>query len=314
VSFLVGGSWVFFTSTSLPIRIAGLLVSTLGSVGIGSNTHTASHYATASRRGLNEALLYFGYPFCLGFSACYWSADHLTGHHIAPNVVGKDNDFEYSPFFAITESDIESAGPLMQRYHRHLQLLAFLMFLPLFGFNLQRCGILHLLNTRAKWNSGRKQVLFDSLCLVGHLAVFLVLPSLLFGIKLALIAYALRIGLMSICMFAILAPAHLVPEAPILTQEEFAELGHCAAQTLTTVNYRGGPMVRWYAAGLDYQIEHHLFPEICHVYYPEISPLVQEFCRDHNLPYRWRSFSSAVYEAVRVFSRPKPVGYSASSE
>jgi len=73
-------------------------------------------------------------------------------------------------------------------------------------------------------------------------------------------------------------------------------------------------MVRWYAAGLDYQIEHHLFPEICHVYYPEISPLVQEFCRDHNLPYRWRSFSSAVYEAVRVFSRPKPVGYSASSE
>ena len=60
VVLAVGGLVVFFASDNLAVRIIGLLVSTAGSTGVGTNTHTSSHYATSERRWVNEALTFFG--------------------------------------------------------------------------------------------------------------------------------------------------------------------------------------------------------------------------------------------------------------
>ena len=57
VALAVGGLIVFFASDSVLLRIAGLLVSTVGSMGVGTNTHTSSHYATSDHRWVNEAAM-----------------------------------------------------------------------------------------------------------------------------------------------------------------------------------------------------------------------------------------------------------------
>ena len=141
-----------------------------------------------------------------------------------------------------------------------------------------------------------------------HLAVFIVLPAMFFGWGAAIGLYLFRLAVMSTCLFAILAPAHFGREAPVITEAEAATLDYVTLQTMTTMNYEGGPLVRWFASGLDYQIEHHLFPDVSHVNYPRIKPLVKQYCERNGLPYRSYGFGKALKQAFDVFLTPKPVG------
>ena len=64
------------------------------------------------------------------------------------------------------------------------------------------------------------------------------------------------------------------------------ETGWAAHQVETTVDFaRGNRLLSWFIGGLNFQIEHHLFPRICHVHYPALAPLVEETCREFGVPY-----------------------------
>jgi linoleoyl-CoA desaturase len=84
--------------------------------------------------------------------------------------------------------------------------------------------------------------------------------------------------------------AHCVEEAEFPMPE--AETGRiknswAVHQVETTVNFaRKSRLLSWYTGGLNYQIEHHLFPRICHVNYPAISKLVEDTCREFGIRYR----------------------------
>ena len=65
----------------------------------------------------------------------------------------------------------------------------------------------------------------------------------------------------------------------------------------TTTNYKSNKLLSWYIGGLDYQVEHHLFPTICHVHYPALSKIVQRNAKKHNLPYYCqKNYANAVWE------------------
>jgi linoleoyl-CoA desaturase len=68
-------------------------------------------------------------------------------------------------------------------------------------------------------------------------------------------------------------------------------------QVLTSSNFAvGSELWTWLSGGLNYQIEHHLFPGLCHVYLPYISPIVQQTCKEYNIPYvSFRSYGDAIY-------------------
>jgi linoleoyl-CoA desaturase len=67
-------------------------------------------------------------------------------------------------------------------------------------------------------------------------------------------------------------------------------------QIKTTANFaEKSPLITWCFGGLNYQIEHHLFPTVCHVHYPEISKIVRATCAEFNLPYKsHRTFFDAL--------------------
>jgi linoleoyl-CoA desaturase len=84
--------------------------------------------------------------------------------------------------------------------------------------------------------------------------------------------------------------AHYVEEAEFRVpsgRSQRIDRDFTAHQVETSVDFaRDSRLLTWYLGGLNYQVEHHLFPKTCHVHYPAISPIVEATCRDHNISHR----------------------------
>jgi linoleoyl-CoA desaturase len=70
----------------------------------------------------------------------------------------------------------------------------------------------------------------------------------------------------------------------------------------TTVNFsRKSKFLTWYLGGLNFQVEHHLFPAICHIHYPAIAPIVKETAKEFGIPYLENpSFLIAVISHIKM--------------
>jgi linoleoyl-CoA desaturase len=136
--------------------------------------------------------------------------------------------------------------------------------------------------------------------------IFLVLPLFSFSLSAVLIFYVVRNMAIGVALFVVAAPAHLPHEA-VLVDGDMSDLDHVQLQTSVTLNFRTGPIGRFFICGSEHQIEHHLFPGLSHLRYREVSELVETFCRERGYPYRTLPWGRAVWKSLRVFWRPKPV-------
>jgi linoleoyl-CoA desaturase len=97
----------------------------------------------------------------------------------------------------------------------------------------------------------------------------------------------------------IFQPAHVVQETefPLPSEEGMLEDHWAQHQLRTTMNFANGdPIFSWLVGGLNYQVEHHLFPTICHIHYPKISKIVEQTAKEFNLPYlRRKTFVGALW-------------------
>ena len=85
----------------------------------------------------------------------------------------------------------------------------------------------------------------------------------------------------------IFQPAHVVQETEFFVAEDGSVENNWAIhQMKTTSNFANGSVIfSWLIGGLNYQIEHHLFPNICHVHYKDIAPIVKETAKEFGVPY-----------------------------
>ncbi len=306
------GIAIFMTWHHPALRVLGLLISSFGCMGVGTNTHTSTHYATSNKRWVNEALSFFGYPMFLGLSATYWWHKHVVLHHPAPNVVGVDNDADLLPWFAVTADEVHASSGLRRFYYERLQFWLFPFVLALNGVGIQIGGWTHLIrmlcdSKRRKGNHWR-----DLGAMVMHYVLWIGVP-LLFWPPLAVAAfYILRSILLGYAMYAVLAPGHFPAEAQRTTPEVRQDTDFFTVQTEGTVNFRTGWLGSFLCSGLEYQVEHHLFPNISHVYYPQVSVEVQAFCAKHGLSYRSYSWPMALWKSWEVLRFPQQVVGSAS--
>jgi linoleoyl-CoA desaturase len=122
-----------------------------------------------------------------------------------------------------------------------------------------------------------------------------------------LLFYAVVAGVEGIVMSVVFQLAHAVEEAEFPEQPDTGRIEkHWAIhQVETTVNFaRGSRVVSWLLGGLNFQIEHHLFPQISHVNYPAISKVVEQTCRDWGVRYvEHRSFWAGVASHFRWLRR-----------
>ena len=313
VAMSLGGTAVFALAPGLPAKLAGLVVMAMGNLGITTHSHTSSHNATSPRLWVNKALTYFGFGIIFGTSTTWWWNKHIAVHHPTPNVIGLDDDVDLLPWFALTEEEFNAGGPLRRLYNRW-QWVALPLALALTAVNMMISSWRFLLaalrdparRTRLHW--------IDLGVLLAHYALWIALPMLWFPAWQVLGFYLLRGALLGYAVFTTAAPAHFPAEASFLATEGHRDRAeyrrhsdYLLLQTVTTVNFRTGPIGRFLCCGADYQIEHHLFPGIAHTYYPRISPILREFCEANGYPYRTLGWWEGIRKSLAVFVRPKPV-------
>ena len=301
----LGGIALFLAVDNWLVRVAATLISAYGGLGIATNTHTSSHNASCHSMRLNRALTYFGYTFFFGTSASYWWNKHCVVHHPAPNVIDVDDDADLMPFFVLNERELRESRGLARAFYR-IQWIFIPLVLALNTFFTEYQGYRFLLPILFDPKRRRSSHWLDLGVLGLHLTVWIALPMLFYPVSHVLAFYALRNALMGYGMFAAFAPAHFPDEAIFVDKSQLAE-DYLLLQTATTIDFRTGFFGRLACAGVDFQIEHHLFPGVPHVYYPEMSRVVEEYCRSHGYPYRTLGWGEAIWKSLRIFYRPKAV-------
>jgi linoleoyl-CoA desaturase len=303
----VVGIALFMACHNAAVRILGIVISSFGCMGVGTNTHTSTHYGTSDKRWVNEALSYLGYPMFLGLSATYWWHKHVALHHPAPNVVGVDSDADLLPWFAITADEVEASSGLRRFYYERLQFWTLPLLLSLNCFGMQKGGWAHLTRVLCHSKRRRNAHWIDLSAMVLHYVIWIGVPLLFWPLAEVAEFYILRNILLGYAMYAILAPGHFPAEAQRTTDGARHGAEFFAIQTAGTVSFRTGLLGRFLCSGLEYQVEHHLFPNISHVHYPEVSAVVQEFCAEQGLSYRSYSWAMALWKSWVVLRFPQQV-------
>jgi fatty acid desaturase len=247
--------------------------------------HDAGHRQITRSRRISYILGILLGNLGIGLSYGWWVSKH-SRHHLNPNTEGADPDIMMKAL-AMTPRQASMSRGLSQIIYR---CQAYLFFPMLLG----EAASLHVASVRALVDrSSRRQpaeVVLLGLHFAGYLAVvFAVLSPLR-----AIIFILVQQGLFGFYMGASFAPNH--KGMPILQPED--EQDFLRRQVLTSRNVRGGWFTDLALGGLNYQIEHHLFPSMPRPSLRRSQVLIREFCRDEGLPYCEASLVGSYAQAL----------------
>jgi fatty acid desaturase len=236
--------------------------------------HDAAHRQIFKSGKWNEWVSMVLADLMVGISYGWWQHKH-TRHHGNPNKEGADPDIDFPPL-ALTPVQARSRRTELTRWLTLHQGWLFFPMLPLEGFALHMSGIRRLASREPiarRW----VELSFMTARLGGYLAlVFLVLSP-----DKALVFLAIQIGLFGMYMGASFAPNH--KGMPIVPKD--ARLDFLRRQVLMSRNIRGSVMLDVAMGGLNYQIEHHLFPSMPRPHLRRAQPIIEAYCSEHDVLY-----------------------------
>ncbi|ABS27383.1 Linoleoyl-CoA desaturase [Anaeromyxobacter sp. Fw109-5] len=272
---------------SSPWLAAALTVSiAFATAGIGfSVMHDANHGAYARSARVNRA---WGLSLdFVGASSYLWRFKHNVHHHTYANIDGMDADIDGAPFLRL------AATQRLRFLHRYQHAYAW----PLYGVlglkwwfvddvvDLVRGRIGRLPYPRPR---GRELAAF-----VAGKAVFLtwaiLVPAVVFRSGWVAVLFLLGSLVLGIVLATVFQLAHAVPAARFhaaVPGDQRMATGWAEHQVRATVDFApSNRLLGWYIGGLNFQVEHHLLPDVCHVHYPALAGAVEATCLAHGVPY-----------------------------
>ncbi len=296
---LTAVSWavLIFASPGIFVMALGLLGLIVGAMLTAFCVqHDANHGAYFKRRRWNH-LVGWSTDSLLGFSSYAWRVKHNVAHHTYTNVDGFDDDATQVPLARFAPS--QPARP----WYRFQQYYIWPMY-TLMGLRWQTVGDLAAFRRGAVGKSAlRRPRGWTLVGIVGGKAFFitwaLVIPMLVYPWWGVVGAYVIFTMVTSLIMATTFQLAHCVEEATFASADELrAERRIWAVHEVeTTVDFcPRNPVVTWMLGGLNFQIEHHLFPKVPHTHYPKIAEIVRRNCLKHGVRY---SFHPSLGRALR---------------
>ncbi len=209
-----------------------------------------------------------------GMSYGWWMHKH-SRHHAKPNQIDADPDID-SDVIVFTTENITAAKTGLGAWFAKRQGYLFFPLLLLEGLNLHVSGIKTIFG-RSPVKRRPIEIAFVTLRLGGYLAlVFWLLP-----VGMAVAFLAVQLGIFGVYMGASFAPNHKgMPIVPANSRIDFLR-----RQVLMSRNIRGGRFTDFFMGGLNYQIEHHLFPSMPRPSLRNAQPIVKEFCDSRKISY-----------------------------
>jgi fatty acid desaturase len=277
VFVLVGDSW-------WQVAVAAFLAVVFTQLGFLG--HDAGHRQIAGSRRRSYVLGVLLGNLGIGLSYGWWVDKH-NRHHSHPNTEGADPDIMMGAlaFTTAQAAAARSVSRLMFRYQ------AWLFFPLLLGEAIS----IHGASIRAMTRSTGRHRLAETVLLAVHLAGYLTIVLLVLSPLKALVFIVVQQGLFGLYLGCTFAPNH--KGMPVLAADDRSDF--LRRQVLTSRNVRGGWLTDLALGGLNYQIEHHLFPSMPRASLRHAQTLVRAFCADHEVPYCQTGLVASYAQALR---------------
>jgi fatty acid desaturase len=285
---LVGQSW-------WQLAVAVFLAVVFAQIGF--LAHDAGHQQIFTTRRRNDLAGILLANLAIGLGYGFWLDKHKR-HHAHPNQDGKDPDINFGAL-AFTAQQAGGRGRLARFAYRY-QAYFFFPLLVLTAFGLHVDSVVYLAGRAGRYR-GWERLLF-AVHVAGYFGVvFWVLSP----VK-ATVFILVHQGLVGLYLGASFAPNH--KGMPILDADDQSDF--LRRQVLTSRNVRGGRLVDLALGGLNYQIEHHLFPSMPRPNLHRAQPIIRRFCHQHGLTYCETSLTDSYAQTLRhlhsVGNNPEP--------
>jgi linoleoyl-CoA desaturase len=248
--------------------------------------HDAIHGAFSKNGKINKAFSSLFY--LIGANPYLWDISHNIVHHTYTNIPGHDEDIEVAPgLIRLDESE------KINKIQRYQHIYAFLLYgLASLSWVLRKDYVKFFQKQIGQYSTQHPKKEYFNLFFFKFLYYFLfiavplmVLPLTWWQVAIGFILMHLAEGFVLGLVFQL---AHVVEgtDFPVPNEEGNVEEAWAEHQMRTTANFSpNSPLASFLLGGLNRQIEHHLFPKICHVHYPAIAGIVKETAKEFNLPY-----------------------------
>ncbi len=290
-------TWMFYSIwATMGVFMAGIGLSI---------QHDANHGAYSKNRNLNSILGSF--LNLVGGSAHNWKIQHNILHHTYTNVTGYDEDIK--PVGILRFSPNEK----LRSIHRFQYLYAWFFYglMTIQWITTKDFKGLKRYNEMGLVKGGYKKEFFKILIWkLIYIGYTLILPILIlddFSWLEVIIGFLSMHFIAGLILGLIFQPAHVMETSdyPMPNNDMTIENTWAVHQMNNTANFANNNfLLNWYAGGLNFQVEHHLFPNICHIHYKKISKIVKETAEEYGIPYhQLPSFTSAIWNHAKMLKK-----------
>ena len=292
---VVTNSWMIFGMWTL---------MALGTVGIGVGVmHDANHGSYSKNKIVNKCL---GYTANLiGANERIWRIQHNVLHHTYTNINTADEDLQPHPLLRFSPHQQK----LKIHQFQHIYIWLFYAIAAISWTLVKDFKQLYGYKARGLVGKGkyfRKELILLILWKAFYFFYALILPLLLIPVSpwFIILCFLWMHVVVGIIFSLIFQSAHVAStcDFPMPSSDGVIENSWAIHQLSTTTNFSpGNKITTWLLGGLNYQVEHHLFPYICHVHYTAIAPIVAETAKEFGLPYKsQKTFFAAILNHLNM--------------
>lgn len=261
--------------------LLGLVISAIGF----NIMHDGAHGSFSNNKFVNK-LAAFSLNL-LGGNSFMWNMKHNVIHHAYTNVDGVDDDIDIQPWMRMSSTQKK------YKFHKYQHLYFWLLYsllyvLWIFVLDYQKYFKNKIGNMKLKKMSLNDHLVFWGFKIL-NLSLFVVIPIFTVGFLPWLTGFLIVTLFAGFILSIVFQLAHTVEHTHFPMPDEVTgklENEWAIHQLQTTANFAtDNKVVSWLVGGLNFQIEHHLFPKISHIHYPQISKIIKQACKEYNVEY-----------------------------
>ncbi len=302
------GSYFLIISNTSDIYLMWILAGVMGlaAAGIGMCVmHDANHGSYSDNKKINKIISYS--MELLGGSSLNWRIQHNKLHHTFTNIENADDDISSRSLYRFTK------GAKLKKIHKYQYIYMFFLYgLMTFTwlfiadfFQLIRYYKEGYLAGKKDFKKEFAKLIFFKILYFGYI---IILP--LIFVDITWYQYIIGLFTMQFILGFVLAVtfqlAHLVEKTDFPVPENNKINNNWFIHQLeTTADFaQRNKLLTWYTGGLNFQTEHHLFPKISHIHYPELAKIVRKTCDEYGIRYNvYKSLSEALYSHIRMLKK-----------